>query len=88
MNRFNKAVKEEAKEYSAYIGQSVPHTMTTIKPAGTTSKLLGLTEGWHLPALAWYMRWVQFRNVDPLVEQYKKNGLNAQWSTMLQTSRS
>ena len=48
--------------------------MTTIKPAGTTSKLFGLTEGWHLPALAWYMRWVQFRNDDPLVEQYKNNG--------------
>ena len=76
MNRFNKAVKEEAKEYSAYIGQSVPHTMTTIKPAGTTSKLFGLTEGWHLPALAWYMRWVQFRNDDPLVEQYKKTDIH------------
>ena len=72
--RFNNAVKDEAKKYSAYLGQSVPHTMTTIKPAGTTSKLFGLTEGWHLPAMAWYMRWVQFRNDDPLVEQYKNNG--------------
>ena len=74
MARFNRAVKDEATKYSAYIGQSVPHTMTTIKPAGTTSKLFGLTEGWHLPALAWYMRWVQFRNDDPLVEAYKANG--------------
>ena len=74
MARFNRAVKDEAKKYSAYLGQTIPHTMTTIKPAGTTSKLFGLTEGWHLPALAWYMRWVQFRNDDPLVEQYKKNG--------------
>ena len=74
MARFNRAVKEEATKYSAYLGQSVPHTMTTIKPAGTTSKLFGLTEGWHLPALAWYMRWVQFRHDDPLVEAYKKNG--------------
>jgi len=74
MARFNRAVKEEAIKYSAYLGQSVPHTMTTIKPAGTTSKLFGLTEGWHLPALAWYMRWVQFRSDDPLVEAYKANG--------------
>jgi adenosylcobalamin-dependent ribonucleoside-triphosphate reductase len=74
MARFNRAVKEEAIKYSAYLGQSVPHTMTTIKPAGTTSKLFGLTEGWHLPALAWYMRWVQFRHDDPLVEAYKANG--------------
>jgi len=74
MARFNQTVKDEATKYSAYIGQSVPHTMTTIKPAGTTSKLFGLTEGWHLPALAWYMRWVQFRHDDPLVEAYKANG--------------
>jgi hypothetical protein len=74
MARFNRTVKDEATKYSAYLGQSVPHTMTTIKPAGTTSKLFGLTEGWHLPALAWYMRWVQFRHDDPLVEAYKANG--------------
>ena len=48
--------------------------MTTIKPAGTTSKLFGLTEGWHLPSMAWYMRWVQFRHDDPLVKQYAKAG--------------
>lgn len=40
----------------------------------TTSKLFGLTEGWHLPAMAWYMRWVQFRNDDPLVQDYIKAG--------------
>lgn len=74
MARFNRSVKEEAIRYAGVLGVKVPHTMTTIKPAGTTSKLFGLTEGWHLPALAWYMRWVQFRNDDPLVEQYKKNG--------------
>ncbi|NJO64675.1 MAG: hypothetical protein HC836_43015, partial [Richelia sp. RM2_1_2] len=40
----------------------------------TTSKLFGLTEGWHLPAMAWYMRWVQFRHDDPLVQDYIKAG--------------
>jgi len=40
----------------------------------TTSKLFGLTEGWHLPAKAWYMRWVQFRSDDPLIEEYKSHG--------------
>ena len=44
--------------------------MTTVKPSGTVSKLFGLTEGWHLPAMAWYMRWVQFRDDDPLVQTY------------------
>jgi len=70
----NQEVVKEAKEYSAQLGLPTPHTMFTIKPAGTTSKLFGLTEGWHLPAMAWYMRWVQFRSDDPLVAQYKEQG--------------
>lgn len=40
----------------------------------TTSKLFGLTEGWHLPAMTWYMRWVQFRDDDPLLKEYGKAG--------------
>ena len=38
-----------------------PITVTTVKPAGTTSKLFGLTEGAHLPARRQYLRWVQFK---------------------------
>ena len=72
--RFNHAVQDEAKKYAKKLKVNIPHTMTTIKPAGTTSKLFGLTEGWHLPARAWYMRWVQFRTDDPLVEEYKSHG--------------
>jgi len=72
--RFNRAVKDEAVKYSKKLGLNIPHTMTTIKPAGTTSKLFGLTEGWHLPALTRYLRWVQFRNDDPLVKIYKEKG--------------
>jgi adenosylcobalamin-dependent ribonucleoside-triphosphate reductase len=74
MARFNRAVADEATNYAAELGVEVPHTSTTIKPAGTTSKLFGLTEGWHLPAMAYYLRWVQFRSDDPLVQQYKNNG--------------
>lgn len=40
----------------------------------TTSKLFGLTEGAHLPSMREYLRWVQFRNDDPLIEQYRKKG--------------
>jgi len=70
LNRFNEAVRDEAISYSKKLGVVVPHTMTTVKPSGTVSKLFGLTEGWHLPAMAWYMRWVQFRDDDPLVQTY------------------
>lgn len=40
----------------------------------TTSKLFGLTEGAHLPAMREYLRWVQFRNGDPLIEEYRAKG--------------
>ena len=72
--RFSRAVKSEAAAYSALLGLETPHTDTTMKPAGTTSKLFGLTEGAHLPALAEYLRWVQFKSDDPLVADYRARG--------------
>lgn len=74
VSRFKRAVVEEATRYAKDLGVSVPHTNTTFKPAGTTSKLFGLTEGAHLPSRRWYLRWVQFRNDDPLVETYRERG--------------
>ncbi len=72
--RFKRAVKSEARLYAEYLGVAVPHTDTTMKPAGTTSKLFGLTEGAHLASMRWFMRWVQFANNDPLVEVYRAKG--------------
>lgn len=77
--------KEEANAYAQEIGTSSPVTVTTVKPAGTTSKLFGLTEGAHLPARRQYLRWVQFKGVrrengvwengtDPLLPIYESKG--------------
>lgn len=74
MARFKNAVVDEAEDYSSDIGTVNPHTNTTIKPAGTTSKLFGLTEGAHLPSMTEYLRWVQFRSDDPLVAYYRTLG--------------
>jgi len=74
LSRFKRAVQSEAKSYSEALGVAVPHTNTTMKPAGTTSKLFGLTEGAHLPSMREYLRWVQFRNDDPLIDQYRELG--------------
>ena len=74
LSRFKRAVVEEAEKYAKKLGVGVPHTNTTIKPAGTTSKLFSLSEGAHLPAMREYMRWVQFRSDDPLVAKYGKMG--------------
>lgn len=78
LSRFKRAVMDEAEKYSKELGMTVPHTNTTIKPAGTTSKLFGLSEGAHLPAMREYIRWVQFRNDDPLVKRYQKKGYPSQ----------
>ena len=74
LSKFNRIVRNTAKEYCIKYGLNYPHTLTTIKPSGTVSKLFGLTEGWHLPAMAWYLRWVQFSSHDPLVLQYINEG--------------
>lgn len=74
LSRFKRAVQQEAELYSKELGVTVPHTDTTMKPAGTTSKLFGLTEGAHLPSMREFLRWVQFRNDDPLIKVYADQG--------------
>ncbi len=60
------AAKAEALSHAEELGTAPPMTVTTVKPAGTTSKLFGLTEGAHLPARRHYLRWVQFKGArDP-----------------------
>ncbi len=72
--RLSAAAKDEATRYACALGMAPPVTVTTIKPAGTTSKLFGLTEGAHLPPRRQYLRWVQFRDSDPLVVDYAARG--------------
>jgi adenosylcobalamin-dependent ribonucleoside-triphosphate reductase len=74
LSRFKRVVTSTASEYAEILGTVTPHTDTTIKPAGTTSKLFGLTEGAHLPSMREFLRWVQFRNDDPIIEEYKAKG--------------
>ncbi|MDD4972902.1 MAG: hypothetical protein PHY93_01050 [Bacteriovorax sp.] len=74
LSRFKRVVTSTATEYAKTLGTVTPHTDTTIKPAGTTSKLFGLTEGAHLPSMREFLRWVQFRNDDPIIEEYKAKG--------------
>ncbi|WP_135468311.1 recombinase [Crenalkalicoccus roseus] len=83
--RLSAAAKAEADAYAAALGLRRPFTVTTVKPAGTTSKLFGLTEGAHLPARRQYLRWVQFKGTrdatgawaadsDPLLAEYEARG--------------
>lgn len=85
LDRLSRAAKEEGGAYAEALGMVRPTTVTTVKPAGTTSKLFGLTEGAHLPARRQYLRWVQFKGVqdeagawcegsDPLLADYAARG--------------
>ncbi|MFZ3482872.1 hypothetical protein [Sphingomonas sp. 3-13AW] len=74
LGALSRAVHDEATGYAGKLGVGVPHTMTTIKPSGSVSKLFGLTEGWHLPSMLHYLRWVQYRHDDPLVAEYAALG--------------
>jgi adenosylcobalamin-dependent ribonucleoside-triphosphate reductase len=86
LDRLSAAAKDEGDLYSVELGLNRPVTVTTVKPAGTTSKLFGLTEGAHLPARHQYLRWVQFKGTrdpatgawmpssDPLLADYEARG--------------
>ena len=68
------AAEDEAAAFSAELGLSVPHTVACIKPSGTISKVLNCTEGAHLPALAYYLRWVQYKSDDPDLPILRERG--------------
>ncbi|HEY0181415.1 MAG TPA: recombinase [Rhodopila sp.] len=85
LTRLSEAAKQEGGVYADELGLARPTTVTTVKPAGTTSKLFGLTEGAHLPARRQYLRWVQFKGFrdesgewaagsDPLLATYAQRG--------------
>ena len=86
LDHLSATAKSEADRYAAELGMARPVTVTTVKPAGTTSKLFALTEGAHLPARRQYLRWVQFKGTrdettgawlagsDPLLADYERRG--------------
>jgi hypothetical protein len=85
LERLSDAAKQESLAYSVQLDLETPVTVTTVKPAGTTSKLFGLTEGAHLPARRQYLRWVQFKGTrdetgrwaddsDRLLAEYEARG--------------
>lgn len=74
VNELRLTVENEGASYAQLLSLNIPHTMTTLKPSGSISKLFALTEGAHLAARKFYLRWVQFQNNDPLLEQYRREG--------------
>ena len=74
INLLRIAAEFAAAQISEELGMVTPHTVTTIKPSGTVSKVMNCTEGAHLPALAHYLRWVQFKSDDPDIKDLVARG--------------
>lgn len=73
----NKPIKNKEKIMTVDIEVSDTHSYQLkngVVVHNSVSKIFALTEGWHLPAMEYYLRWVQFRNDDPLVAEYALNG--------------
>jgi hypothetical protein len=71
IDQMRQAVETEATAYAKELDMAVPHTFTTIKPSGTISKVMCCTEGAHLPAQTYYLRWVQYKFGDRDLETLK-----------------
>jgi hypothetical protein len=72
-----KSIKTVAPQLTVDIEVAETHTYQLSNGCvshNTTSKLFGLTEGAHLPSMRHFLRWVQFRNDDPLILDYEKRG--------------
>lgn len=67
-------VEWSADQYADELGVVRPHTITTIKPSGTISKVMFCTEGAHLPAYGHYNRWVQYSVDDVELQTLKERG--------------
>lgn len=56
------------------LGLPRPKLVTTIKPEGTGSKIMDVSEGIHTPLGQYIFNWVNFSHVDPIVELCAKAG--------------
>jgi hypothetical protein len=74
INSMRERAETSARSFSKQMGMVTPHTVTTVKPSGTISKVMNCTEGAHRPAFGWYIRWVQFHIDDASVAEHSSRG--------------
>ena len=74
LSAWDEAAVEAATDYAELLHVAVPHTVTSIKPSGSVSKVLSCTEGAHAPAYDFYLRWVQYRHDDPALADLQERG--------------
>ena len=68
-------LRKEAREYSELLGNIMGlnfTAVTTVKPSGTTSQILGTTSGLHPSFSKYFLRRLRIHKHDPLVETLRK----------------
>jgi ribonucleoside-triphosphate reductase len=56
------------------LGLPRPKLVTCIKPEGTGSKIMDVTEGIHRPLGKYVLSWINFSSVDPIIEMMERSG--------------
>jgi len=74
IGEMRRTVEMSAVDFAEVTKVAIPHTFTTMKPSGTISKVMDCTEGAHLAAMPYYLRWVQFPHEDPAVQEHVDRG--------------
>lgn len=68
-------LRKEAREYSELLGNIMGlnfTAITTVKPSGTTSQVLGTTSGLHNSYAKYFLRRLRIHKHDPLVDTLRK----------------
>jgi hypothetical protein len=74
LTKMRHRAETSARSYAQRLGVGVPHTVLVTKPSGTVSKVMACTEGVHLPAYAYFVRWVQYNDGDLEVAEHRQRG--------------
>lgn len=77
LRRGAKIILETNEEMAAKIGINPAARATCVKPAGTTSSILGTSSGIHPHHAKRYLRRVQANKVDPVLDHFKKTNPDA-----------
>jgi adenosylcobalamin-dependent ribonucleoside-triphosphate reductase len=80
-------VRKLDRLYSEWLCVRKSIKTTTVKPAGTTSLLPGVTPGIHFEHAEYYFRTVRVASHNPLVEEYRKAGYRVEKDVYDQSKR-
>jgi adenosylcobalamin-dependent ribonucleoside-triphosphate reductase len=77
IDKLRQTAEHAATSIAGDLGVTVPHTITSMKPSGTVSKVMVCTEGGHLPPYVFYLRWVQYHKNDADLVDLQQRGYPA-----------